>query len=324
MPRISVIVSVYNCEEFIGETVESIINQTYKDWELIIIDDNSRDKSAEVIECYAKQDERIRFIRNTENQGQCANLNTAIRVAKGEFIAHTDHDDVSYPERLEKQLAFMEANPSCVLCGCRYDVWTDGKIVDTYGWDYCSLNEFRFTLPMVDRLAHSTFFWKRAALVDNDIYYGEWDYAEDYDLLLRALCVGEIGLAPEVLMYYRDFSENTTHTIDPSIITREINTIRKSFIEKTKDVDKEIWLKVEDGKAKTRDDLKRWDMLMESYAKACGVTNKSLLKEINWMKYCLQKPSMVLAISYICSKYRGSLRNVAKLVKLTVKENLGN
>ena len=106
MCKISVVTSVYNCEKYIKETIQSVIDQTYTDWEYIIIDDCSRDNSAKIIQSI--QDDRIRFIKNETNQGQCANLNKGIKLARGEYIARLDHDDICYPDRFVKQLKYME------------------------------------------------------------------------------------------------------------------------------------------------------------------------------------------------------------------------
>ena len=84
MPKISVVTSVYNCERFVGETIQSVINQTFTDWEYILIDDCSKDKSADIIQSFADKDPRIRLIRNVQNQGQCRNLNHGIQLAKEE------------------------------------------------------------------------------------------------------------------------------------------------------------------------------------------------------------------------------------------------
>ncbi|MBQ3799225.1 MAG: glycosyltransferase family 2 protein, partial [Treponema sp.] len=128
MPKISVVTSVYNCERFVGETIQSVINQTFTDWEYILIDDCSKDRSAEIIQSFADKDPRIRLIRNEQNQGQCRNLNHGIQLAKGEYIARLDHDDLCYPERFQKQLDYMEAHKETVLCGCRMDMWQDGIV----------------------------------------------------------------------------------------------------------------------------------------------------------------------------------------------------
>lgn len=104
---VSVITPSYNCEKFIGQTIESIQSQTYKNWELLITDDCSTDGSREVIERYAAADSRIRLIKLTENSGAGVARNTSIEAARGRYIAFCDSDDRWYPEKLERQLKFM-------------------------------------------------------------------------------------------------------------------------------------------------------------------------------------------------------------------------
>lgn len=118
---VSIITPSYNCSKFIGETIESIQSQTYQNWELLITDDCSSDMSCEVIEQYASKDQRIKLLRLTENSGAGVARNNSIKEAKGRFIAFCDSDDRWYPEKLEKQLAFMESN-GCVLSYTSYDV----------------------------------------------------------------------------------------------------------------------------------------------------------------------------------------------------------
>lgn len=107
---VSVIMPIYNCENFIGYAVESVINQTYDSWELILVDDASTDNSFDIIKKYANKDSRIRFIRFNKNSGAAVARNKAIEVAKGRFIAFLDCDDMWKKEKLEKQIKFMVDN----------------------------------------------------------------------------------------------------------------------------------------------------------------------------------------------------------------------
>ncbi|ENH96578.1 teichuronic acid biosynthesis protein [Gracilibacillus halophilus YIM-C55.5] len=107
---ISVITPTYNSEAFIEKTMESVRQQTYSNWEMVIVDDGSTDDTISIIQKYQEQDERIKFIQLTENQGAAIARNTAIEHAKGRFIAFLDSDDQWMPEKLEEQLAFMQEN----------------------------------------------------------------------------------------------------------------------------------------------------------------------------------------------------------------------
>ncbi len=126
---VSIITPSYNCANFIGETIESIIAQTYSNWELLITDDCSTDASREVINDYVKKDSRIKLFSLEKNSGAGIARNNSIEKASGRFIAFCDSDDRWYPEKLEKQLAFMEEK-NCNLCYSSYDTCNEaGSIV---------------------------------------------------------------------------------------------------------------------------------------------------------------------------------------------------
>ena len=108
MEPVSIIMPTYNCGRFIDESIRSVLAQTYKDWELIIVDDCSTDNTAEIVGQYT--DPRIRYMRNERNMGAALTRNRALREAKGRYIAFLDSDDLWLPEKLEKQIAFMEQN----------------------------------------------------------------------------------------------------------------------------------------------------------------------------------------------------------------------
>ena len=121
MPKLSVIMPAYNAEKYIGEAIESILNQTFTDFEFIIIDDGSSDHTADIIKGF--HDERIRFIQNEKNSGVANTLNKGLELSQGEYIARMDADDISLPARFEKQVAFMEANPDVAVVGCGIELF---------------------------------------------------------------------------------------------------------------------------------------------------------------------------------------------------------
>lgn len=118
-PKISVVMSVYNGERYLGEAVESIFNQTFSDFEFIIINDGSTDRTPEILT--EIDDPRAKVI-NQPNRGLTASLNRAIRLAKGEYIARMDADDISEPTRLERQVEVLDRDPDVVLVACWYEV----------------------------------------------------------------------------------------------------------------------------------------------------------------------------------------------------------
>lgn len=131
LPLVSVIMSVYNAQNFLGEAIESILNQTLKDFEFFIIDDYSSDESWKIIKRYAKKDKRIKLFRNTKNKGLAKSLNILISKTRGTFVARMDADDISLPNRLTEQIDYLKMHPDIVACGGQeYIIDESGKIID--------------------------------------------------------------------------------------------------------------------------------------------------------------------------------------------------
>lgn len=229
MCKISVVTSVYNCEKYIAATIESVIKQTFEDWEFIIINDCSSDRSAEIIRSFS--DERIVFIDNKVNRGQCESLNYGISIAKGEFIARLDHDDICKPNRLEKQYEYMKKHPEVVLVGSKCNLYIDGKEIQTGEPIVSSAQEMRFALNFDNQIPHSSFFIRKSTMIEAGIRYGEYQYAEDYALLFDLIKVGEIALLNEPLVLYRIFDEQFTATCSHDLITEEVLQIRNKFVD---------------------------------------------------------------------------------------------
>ena len=124
---VSVIIPAYNCERFISETIESVIAQTYPDWEMVIIDDKSTDRTEEIIESYARKDGRIRFYRNESNIGAAETRNKGMELAEGEFMAFLDSDDLWAPKKLEKQIDFMRKNDHAFTCTSYEHISEEGE-----------------------------------------------------------------------------------------------------------------------------------------------------------------------------------------------------
>ena len=130
-PTISIVTPVYNAEEFLSETIESVINQTYDSFEYLLIDDCSTDNSAALIQEYAEEDPRIKYIRLAKNSGAAVARNTGIENAEGRYIAFIDSDDVWYPEKLTKQLAFMNKNNEAFTYTKYEHMTEDGEVQGT-------------------------------------------------------------------------------------------------------------------------------------------------------------------------------------------------
>lgn len=207
---ISVVMSVYNSEKFLKPAIEGILNQTFKDFEFIIIDDGSTDRSAAIIESY--NDPRIRLIRQT-NHKLVYSLNQGVKVARGEFIARQDADDVSLPSRLEKELTWMSANDRRGLVSSYFtyidETTSKPSITLTFPTKHIDLvRNLYYTNPF----AHSAAMIRKSAIVTAGYYRNDYDHNEDYDLWRRLAPHWELGVLPEVLLWYRISATSISHT----------------------------------------------------------------------------------------------------------------
>ncbi|KHJ39625.1 putative glycosyltransferase EpsE [Pedobacter glucosidilyticus] len=200
MDIISVVMSVYNAEKFLKESIESILNQTYQNFEFIIINDGSSDGSLSIIQSY--NDDRIILI-DQENQGLSKSLNNGIRNAKGEFIARMDADDISINNRLELQLSFLKKNPKCVLVGA------NTNLIDEQG-NYLyssslplSWEEIKKKLPDSYIFHSLAFFRKKTYLEAGGYNESIIHHFEDKILWNEMAKYGELRNLPDILLNYR-------------------------------------------------------------------------------------------------------------------------
>jgi glycosyltransferase involved in cell wall biosynthesis len=185
---ISVVMPVFNAEKFLAYAIESILNQTYPDFEFIIIDDGSTDDSLEIINKYEKQDDRIKVIINNGNIGLAKSLNKGIELAKGKYIARMDADDISLPERFEKQISFLENNPSIGVLGTSFKL-IDGKNIVQRKIDVFSDSHLiRWGMFFKCQMAHPSVMMRNSIFKDLGIRYEEsLSSASDYDLWFQIL-----------------------------------------------------------------------------------------------------------------------------------------
>lgn len=229
MCKVSVVMSVYNCEKYVGATIESIISQTFTDWEFIIINDASKDNSADVIRQY--KDDRIIFIDNAENKGQCANLNYGIAMAKGEYIARTDHDDISYNTRFEKQVRYMDEHPDIVLLGACMDYIKDGETLKGGIPPFNGPEEVAFSLAFSNYcIPHSSFMMRRKILSENNIKYEKYLFAEDYHMQHQLLKYGKLDFLHEFLIGYRYTPGQCSQVYSRELIIRENIELKTEYI----------------------------------------------------------------------------------------------
>lgn len=195
MPAISVVMPVYNAERYIAEAVESILNQTFTDFEFIIINDGSTDRSLEILQCYARQDSRIRLI-SRENRGLVKTLNEGLALAKAPLIARMDADDVAFLDRFHLQVQFMDQHPEVVCIGGYWEIIDDaGRVLTLLKVPEDNEQIQDLILKGHASITHPSAMFRKAQVQELGGYRGEFEAAEDLDLWLR---LGEIGLLANI------------------------------------------------------------------------------------------------------------------------------
>lgn len=199
MPRVSAIMSVYNAADYLREAIDSILNQSFTSFEFIIVDDCSSDGSAGIVESLS--DPRIRLIRNDVNLGLAKSLNTALGLARGDYIARMDSDDVSLPRRLEKQVAFMDSHPEVGVSGTWIRYFGAGQAVLRLPTDHDTLAAAMIFGP---HLVHPTVMMRRSLVEKYDLQYdAAFKRSQDYDLWWRVAPHTRLANLGEVLLNYR-------------------------------------------------------------------------------------------------------------------------
>lgn len=207
-PRVSVVMTTYNAGRYVRDTIDSILSQTFTDFEFIIIDDCSNDDTVLIIESY--RDPRIRLIRNLENKGISATRNIGIDAARGDYLAALDHDDLSLPERLARQVAFLDSHPRAVLVGTAAKLLENGRIRNYYT-PVTEPHLLRWTLFTRCPLIHSSICVRVKTLREYGLQYRqEYHYAEDFDLYHRLAEIGDLACLPERLTIYREHGDNAS------------------------------------------------------------------------------------------------------------------
>jgi glycosyltransferase involved in cell wall biosynthesis len=202
-PLVTVLMPVYNGQAYLPEAIDSILNQTFRDFEFLIIDDGSTDRSEEIIASYT--DPRIRYERNPVNLNVAPTLNRGLDLARTKYVARMDADDISLPERLEKQVAFMENHPETGVCG----TWVRRLSRRVRNWR-TPLSDEGIRWYMVTNCALVATMLRKSVLDENDMRYREDVASEDYDLWVRLARYTKLANLPEILYCYRTHSDQKT------------------------------------------------------------------------------------------------------------------
>lgn len=202
-PRVTVLCVAHNGERFLRESIDSILGQSFRDLELLLVDDGSTDRTPEIFEQAARLDPRVRVVRK-ERSGLTRSLNEVLDLARGEYVARQDDDDLSSRHRLEAQVNVLDARPRCALVGCQYD-WIDerGRRFDRTTVP-CASTAIKLALMLRNVFPHSGATFRREAVAALGGYDVSLPVAQDYDLWCRLALRHELANLPTVALARRD------------------------------------------------------------------------------------------------------------------------
>jgi glycosyltransferase involved in cell wall biosynthesis len=221
-PLISVILPVYNAELYVSESIQSVLNQSFSDFELIILNDGSTDGSERVILEF--QDKRIKYVKNETNLKLIDTLNLGLKLVQGKYIARMDADDIAFPDRFEKQITFLEKNPDYGLVGSFAECFGDTNGIMKYVEED---QDIRFALLTHNPFIHSTIMVRSTVLKENNLAYKKDKlHVEDYDLWIQLLAFTKAKLIPECLIKYR------VHENQVSNVHREMQKLNAENLQK--------------------------------------------------------------------------------------------
>lgn len=222
MPKVSVLMPVYNTEKYLEKAIHSIQSQTFEDWELIIVNDGSTDGSRSILEQF--KDSRIFCIDNGTNLGLIKTLNKGVEFCNGDFIARMDADDIALPFRLEKQVLFMEQNPDYLMCGTNALVVDNSEKVTGRIRNLADNRFLQINLLFSNPFIHPSVMIKREVLEQNK-FDASYKHIEDYELWSRIAQLGKIANIQEDLLLYR------WHDANVSVINAETQSNIKKEIQ---------------------------------------------------------------------------------------------
>lgn len=208
-PKVSVLMTVYNGEKFVRESVESILGQTFQDFEFLIINDGSTDRTAEVLHGF--QDPRVRIINNRENLGAYHSANNGLKLAQGEYVARIDADDIALPGRLEEQAAYLDRHPDVGLVTSGAEVIDENGLLVSVENDVLGPEQIYYSLHFHNCIFHSSVMFRKRTAMDIGGYDKTLKRASDFDLWSRLSTVSRIDCMCGPLIKWRDSAANMSN-----------------------------------------------------------------------------------------------------------------
>lgn len=210
-PVISVLMSVRDCEPFVAQAIQSILDQSFTDFELILVDDFSGDGTAQICQRFSLADQRIKFLRNKEHLGLTRSLNKALAIANGKYVARMDADDISLPDRFEEQIQYLESHPGVGLIGSQYhEIDKDGHVVT----DVIQFSDVpiivHWRMAFENPIPHPPIMVRKDLLDVVGGYDERWRTSQDYDLFTRLAGRTKMTNYPGVLFHWRRHNRSTS------------------------------------------------------------------------------------------------------------------
>lgn len=303
IPTVSVLMATYNDYSTIDEAIKSILNQTFKDFEFIIVDDGSTDGSTDIVEYWSKQDDRIRVITQKNNTGLTMALNNGLNVARGKYIARQDADDISLPERLSIQLRPLKENKKLVLVASDFEcILDDGEYLTTIR--NSQKRNIKKKLLKQNEIVHGTAVFPRLIGDVQVMYDPLFKRAQDYDLWLRLTESGDVVILPNVLYKFRYRKEGIT--AKNTVFSKESCAIRALENRKLRDL----------GRTENRRPIVNKDVTKQTNIKLqagnydlnCAIRCMSGYDSINARKYSYK------SLKLMRNDYRGKIQAVKIIV----------
>jgi len=223
-PAISVLMPIYNCSDYVSETIDSILNQTFTDFEFLIIDDCSTDLTADIVKQY--RDSRIKLIEKPVNTGYTDSLNLGVELAQGKYIARMDGDDIAISTRFEQQINLLESNPEVIVCGSQLKILGSDKIMLKPE----SHEDILIDLLLTNPIGHPSVMIRRSVLTAFK-YDKSKEPAEDYDLWTRLIWHGKFYNIQQPLVLYR-VHDGQVSTVKKQKQLLHFNESRINFLKK--------------------------------------------------------------------------------------------
>ena len=298
-PLVTVLMPVFNGEKYLGDAIDSILNQTFRDFEFLIIDDGSIDSSVEIIRTY--HDSRIRLVKNTANIGMAASLNSGLALSKGEYVARMDQDDISLPQRLACQVAFLDSRPEVGVVGSSMEVFGDKNEVIRFPTDP---DRIKCELFFVNVIAHPTVMMRKTMFVSHGLQYDPFfEKSEDYELWNRSIRYFPLTNIEETLLRYRRHDKQVTQFhVEKHLHAAE--TVWRALLERwgLEPTDEEITAHYAICKMDRIPDralvmaVDRWFAKLKAVNKMTGTYPESTFSEVldgRWFVFCSAAPLKV-------------------------------